>query len=604
MNDMATLLDNIDKRLQQAEQILTSPAVMGAGGSQTFTDITIDDGSGFPIPLNLTPPNDITGLTATPDSFFESLFVDVHWVAPATGTEPATYEVELATRSGATRFYENLGITAGTDFRFENLIPATTYSVRVTPISIVGVRGNTSAWVDFTSTLDSTIPSAPTGLQVFRSPGALIATWNANPEADVALAHGVYEVQISRDNFATIDATLRTPANVVSFDGINTEATYKVRVSAIDSSGNQGTTTTSGIVVAGSIITGQIQDSAIVASKLAAGSVTAASILAGTITATQIATASLTADRLATSTLTAANITLNGGAFLIGSPPTNGIVINSQGIRAYSSSSQTFNLDSVTGAATFTGTISGSYITGTFFDFGGGNLTSNGGLSFLISPVGYTPTRAVTFLKDVSPWTSYWTMWAANASELYIQRMTVDPGDYQWFNVLSQRSYFKDHNATPIGYFYENGGGLSNGLSVSGSFSANSKSFLIDHPLDPDKKLLHHGCLEGPEFGVFYRGQATVGVDGEVVVTLPDYFEKLTLKENRTVQVTALGSSSDLFVTYPADGKFSVYGKKGQKFFWLVHAERGDRSRIDVEYDKEELAGADAFFAFGGRLDN
>jgi hypothetical protein len=84
-------------------------------------------------------------------------------------------------------------------------------------------------------------------------------------------------------------------------------------------------------------------------------------------------------------------------------------------------------------------------------------------------------------------------------------------------------------------------------LHVNGTFTATSKNFQIDHPLAPDKKLLVHSALEGPEVAVYYRGEARL-TNGEVVIALPSYFEALTFKEKRTVQITPIKGWSPLYV--------------------------------------------------------
>ena len=58
-----------------------------------------------------------------------------------------------------------------------------------------------------------------------------------------------------------------------------------------------------------------------------------------------------------------------------------------------------------------------------------------------------------------------------------------------------------------------NAGGLG-GVSASGTISGSSKTFRIDHPLYPDKKLIH-ACIEGPTLDVFYRGQSQL-INGEI----------------------------------------------------------------------------------------
>ncbi|PIR91145.1 hypothetical protein COU03_02935, partial [bacterium (Candidatus Gribaldobacteria) CG10_big_fil_rev_8_21_14_0_10_41_12] len=74
-------------------------------------------------------------------------------------------------------------------------------------------------------------------------------------------------------------------------------------------------------------------------------------------------------------------------------------------------------------------------------------------------------------------------------------------------------------------------------VNIQGTLSASTKNFVIDHPLDPENKQLIHSSLEGPEIAVFYRGEAQLQ-NGKAEVVLPNYFEALTRKENRTVLLT------------------------------------------------------------------
>ena len=48
-------------------------------------------------------------------------------------------------------------------------------------------------------------------------------------------------------------------------------------------------------------------------------------------------------------------------------------------------------------------------------------------------------------------------------------------------------------------------------LEVAGAFTAETKSFLIDHPTKQGMKL-QYGSLEGPENGVYVRGIASGNV--------------------------------------------------------------------------------------------
>ena len=124
-------------------------------------------------------------------------------------------------------------------------------------------------------------------------------------------------------------------------------------------------------------------------------------------------------------------------------------------------------------------------------------------------------------------------------------------------------------------------------LAVSGS-----KSFVITHPLDETKDL-YHACLEGPENGVYYRGEV-VTVDGKAEVTLPDYFEALTFPDDRSVLLTVIvDDDNPVFGGQVAagrirDAKFKVYSTDPTATIaWEVKAVRRiNVDRLQVVVDK------------------
>jgi len=101
-----------------------------------------------------------------------------------------------------------------------------------------------------------------------------------------------------------------------------------------------------------------------------------------------------------------------------------------------------------------------------------------------------------------------------------------------------------------------------------------AKAFIIDHPDDPDRYLVHT-CLEGPEVGVYYRGKGEITNNESVVVQLPAYVKNLAY--DFTVQITHI--SSGKVNTYGAseveNNQFTVYGPNG-RFFWMVNGTRGE----------------------------
>jgi hypothetical protein len=120
-------------------------------------------------------------------------------------------------------------------------------------------------------------------------------------------------------------------------------------------------------------------------------------------------------------------------------------------------------------------------------------------------------------------------------------------------------------------------------ISPSGSITQNGsvKSFVIDHPCD-NKKYLVHACLEGPEAGVYYRGEGKISNNSSTTINLPYYVDNLA--KNFTVQLTQIDdidSEEDVHLkcSRVSKNKFNVYGKNCS-FYWIVY---GERLEIETE---------------------
>jgi hypothetical protein len=135
------------------------------------------------------------------------------------------------------------------------------------------------------------------------------------------------------------------------------------------------------------------------------------------------------------------------------------------------------------------------------------------------------------------------------------------------------------------------------GFNVKGGISCTgTKAFVIPHPLD-DTKDLWHSCLEGPENGVYYRGEVVTS-NGIAEVTLPDYFESLTFPEDRSVQLTQVFETGAVLTMLAAsrvvDGKFTVQSSAPvATVAWEVKAVRKiGVERLQVAQAKREPAPA------------
>jgi len=122
---------------------------------------------------------------------------------------------------------------------------------------------------------------------------------------------------------------------------------------------------------------------------------------------------------------------------------------------------------------------------------------------------------------------------------------------------------------------YGNGGSVSAVHAVGNMSATGTKPFMIDHPLDPENKILRHFSIESNEVLNMYRGVVLIGRGGKAVVTLPEYFE--AINTNFTYQLTSIGSSHQAWIANEIAGnRFTIAGKPGTKVSWTVHANRND----------------------------
>ena len=113
-------------------------------------------------------------------------------------------------------------------------------------------------------------------------------------------------------------------------------------------------------------------------------------------------------------------------------------------------------------------------------------------------------------------------------------------------------------------------------LEVNGHFAATSKSFIIDHPTQKDKKL-QYASLEGPENGVYVRGTT----DKETI-ELPEYWSELVHEDSITVVLTPIGKKQDLFIIEKSNKLIKIGGAEGS-FDYVVYGERKDIDKLEIE---------------------
>jgi len=153
-----------------------------------------------------------------------------------------------------------------------------------------------------------------------------------------------------------------------------------------------------------------------------------------------------------------------------------------------------------------------------------------------------------------------------------------------------------------------NGGGLGDGLDayagtgyaavfngnihVTGSITAGTKDFKIDHPLDPANKYLYHASVESSEMMNIYTGNVTTDVKGEATVQLPEWFE--VLNRDFRYQLTVIGVFAQAIVAREIENhQFQIRTNLGNvKVSWQITGVRQDAYAkahpLVVEEQKEE----------------
>jgi len=121
------------------------------------------------------------------------------------------------------------------------------------------------------------------------------------------------------------------------------------------------------------------------------------------------------------------------------------------------------------------------------------------------------------------------------------------------------------------------------GVDITGQLSATTKSFLIDHPTKPGKKL-RHGSLEGPENGVYIRGKSDSNI-----IELPEYWTELIDEDSITVQLTPIGKHQHIYVESIKNNVIHIQSDEARKntnnleYYYLILAERKDVDKLVIE---------------------
>ena len=119
------------------------------------------------------------------------------------------------------------------------------------------------------------------------------------------------------------------------------------------------------------------------------------------------------------------------------------------------------------------------------------------------------------------------------------------------------------------GYFTGN-------VNVTGTLTAATKDFKIDHPLDPANKYLVHASIESSEMVNIYSGNVVTDGDGNATVQMPKWFG--ALNTDFRYQLTPIGQFAQAIVsTEITNNQFTIRtDKPNVKVSWQVTGVRQD----------------------------
>jgi hypothetical protein len=124
---------------------------------------------------------------------------------------------------------------------------------------------------------------------------------------------------------------------------------------------------------------------------------------------------------------------------------------------------------------------------------------------------------------------------------------------------------------------------------VSGDFTAlGVKAFTMDHPLDPENKILMHAAAESNEVINFYSGNVVTDADGHATVKLPDYFE--AINTDFRYQLTVVGVFAQAIISKEvSNNSFEIAtNQPNVKVSWEVKGVRNDAHMRKFPFVAEE----------------
>lgn len=194
----------------------------------------------------------------------------------------------------------------------------------------------------------------------------------------------------------------------------------------------------------------------------------------------------------------------------------------------------------------------------------------------------FTTTASITEISDYYGTTGLFLDQPVGSKVIVFKNNTNDSLTIQANGQVRVLSNIKTESFTTGSMVVQGGIGVTGNVFIDGTMYAVAKSFLIDHPSKPGKKL-QYGSLEGPENGVYVRGR----LQNSNVIELPDYWKDLIDESTITVDLTPYKSYQELYVNSISHNRIKILNRANTQIdcFYTVWAERKDIDKLKVEHE-------------------
>ncbi|MFH1686852.1 MAG: hypothetical protein ABIE70_04950 [bacterium] len=120
-------------------------------------------------------------------------------------------------------------------------------------------------------------------------------------------------------------------------------------------------------------------------------------------------------------------------------------------------------------------------------------------------------------------------------------------------------------------------GYFAGSVHATAGYSGSKGSLVIDHPQDPESKMINHSFVASPTDLLIYDGRTELDDNGQATVEMPDYFAALADEDNARIQMTPVGRPFLIGAEWlSGTNAFVIYGEPNRSAYWQVSADRDD----------------------------